>query len=50
MVVASGWGSEGWGSNPDISDNLWPHIATKFKKIIPGQDSDRLSWLISLDA
>jgi len=22
MVIASGWGSEGWGSNPDTSGNL----------------------------
>jgi len=46
MVVASGW-----GSNPGTSGNLWPSRCHKIhKKMIPGQDTKRLSGLISLDA
>jgi len=51
MVMASGWGSEGWGLNLGTSCRLWLWVASKIhKKIIPSKDSKRLPWLILLDA
>jgi len=34
MVLAFGWGSEGWESSLDTAGNVKPRVATKIHKIL----------------